>query len=225
VLLGAVATVSLVAQRSLALATVVVVLALLVARHRRRARVYLWSAGLVGVTFFLCSPLVGHYGSHLLWRGPHLPAPLGWLDVTTEEVRTAGALALRLVGVSLAFALFALAVDHDRLVQGLGFARRSMLALAIALRLLPTLERDAHGLVEALRGRGVAIEGLRGHARLLTPLLAGSLERALSLAEAMEARGFGRGRRTRAPRPGWAWHDWGALALAPLLVVVAALWL
>ena len=57
---------------------------------------------------------------------------------------------------------------------------------------------------------------MRGHARLLTPLVAGSLERALSLAEAMEARGFGRGTRTRAPRPGWNARDWVALVAAPL---------
>jgi energy-coupling factor transport system permease protein len=225
VLLGSVATVSLVADRVAALAAIVLVLGVLVARHRGRRRLYLLGAAFSGVTLFLFSPLVAHYGSHLLWRGPHLPAPLGWLDVTREELHVALRLALRLAGLALAFGLFALGLDHDRLVQGLRYARRSMLALAIALRLLPTLERDAHGLVEALRGRGVAVEGLRGHARLLTPLLAGSLERALSLAEAMEARGFGRGTRTRAPRPGWSARDWLALAAAPVFVAVGVLWL
>ena len=56
-----------------------------------------------------------------------------------------------------------------------------MLAAALAVRLVPTLERDANGLVESLRGRGVAPAGLRGHAALLSPLLAGSLERGLNL--------------------------------------------
>ena len=42
----------------------------------------------------------------------------------------------------------------------------------------------------ALRGRGV--RGLGTASRLLSPLLAGSLERGLNLAEAMEARGYGR---------------------------------
>ena len=81
------------------------------------------------------------------------------------------------------------------------FARRSVLAMALATRLVPTLERDAAGLVEALRGRGVEVTGARGRARLLAPLLAGSLERALNLAEAMEARGYGRPGGTRTPRP------------------------
>jgi energy-coupling factor transport system permease protein len=224
-LLLAIATVSLVAHQLVTVAVIAGALALLVARHRGRRRLYLLGTGIATLTFFVSSPLVGHYGAHVLWRGPHLPPPLGYIDISTEELHTAGFLALRFAGVALAFGLFALEIDHDRLLQGLGVARRSMLVLAIALRLLPTLERDAAGLTEALRGRGVVVEGVRGRARLLSPLLAGSLERALSLAEALEARGFGRGRRTRAPRPPWRPADWAALVLAPLLVAAGALWL
>ena len=86
---------------------------------------------------------------------------------------------------------------------------------------MPTLERDAAGFVEALRGRGVSVEGARGRARLLSPLLAGSLERALNLAEAMEARGFGRAGRTRAPSPPWTRLD--RIAVVAGAVLVAAL--
>jgi len=69
------------------------------------------------------------------------------------------------------------------------------------------------------------VTGLRGRARLMSPLLAGSLERALNLAEAMEARGYGRPGATRASRPGWTPRDRGALALAAVLVAIGALWL
>jgi energy-coupling factor transport system permease protein len=100
-----------------------------------------------------------------------------------------------------------------------------VLAIALATRLVPTLERDAAGLVESLRGRGVEVSGLRGRARLLSPLLAGSLERALNLAEAMEARGYGRPGATRAPRPGWTGRDRAALVAATAVVVIGALWL
>ena len=81
------------------------------------------------------------------------------------------------------------------------------------------------GLAEAVRGRGVRLEGARGYATLLSPLVAGSLERATNLAEAMEARGFGRSGVTRAPRPPWSTRDRLALVLAVVLVLVAALWL
>ena len=91
---------------------------------------------------------------------------------------------------------------------------------------MPSLERDAAGLAESVRGRGVRLEGARGYATLLSPLVAGSLERATSLAEAMEARGFGRSGTTRAPRPPWSTaRPARALVLAALLIVVAALWL
>jgi energy-coupling factor transport system permease protein len=129
------------------------------------------------------------------------------------------------VAVALAFGAYALLLDHDRLVAAAGFARRSALAVALATRLVPTLQRDAAGLAEAVRGRGVAVGGVRGHARLLSPLVAGSLERATNLAEAMEARGFGRATRSRAPSEPWSELDRAALAGAVALLVAGALWL
>jgi energy-coupling factor transporter transmembrane protein EcfT len=132
---------------------------------------------------------------------------------------------LRLTAVALAFSAYALLLDHDRLLAAAGFARRSVLAVALATRLVPTLERDAAGLAEAVRGRGLELSGVRGYAGLLSPLVAGSLERATSLAEAMEARGYGRPGATRAPAPGWTWIDHAGLALAAALVVGGAVWL
>jgi energy-coupling factor transport system permease protein len=187
-------------------------------------RLYLYGALAPALGVFLVWPLVGVEGADVLWSGPILPV-LGPLDVTVEEIQSAGLYSLRFAAVGLAFAAYALLLDHDELVSALGFARRSALAVALATRLVPTLERDAAGLAEAVRGRGVSVTGVRGHARLLSPLVAGSLERASSLAEAMEARGFGRPGATRAPRPAWKLLDRGAVLGAVLLVVVGALWL
>ncbi len=203
---------------ALALALLVVCL-----RAGTRARPYLYGTLVSAAFVFLLSPLLQSTGWHVLWSGPVVPV-LGPLDVTVEELRLAGLNALRLAAVGLAFAAYALLLDHDRLIAA-ATARRSVLAAALATRLVPTLERDARGLVEALRGRGLAPAGLRGHAALLSPLLAGSLERGLSLAEAMEARGFGRPGRTRVPPPPWRALDAAALALAGAAVVVGALWL
>ena len=131
---------------------------------------------------------------------------------------------MRLAAVTLAFAVYALLLDHDSLLRSARFARKSALVVALATRLVPTLERDVRGLVEALRGRGVEVEGVRGRARLVSPLVAGSLERALNLAEAMEARGYGRAGATRAPTPRWRSLDRLAL-VAAVAVVLGALWL
>jgi energy-coupling factor transport system permease protein len=186
---------------------------------------YLFGALATGLGVFVVSPLVATVGYDVLWEGgPTIPV-LGQLDVTTEELREAAQNGLRLATLGLAFSAYALLVDHDRLVAAVGFAPRSALAVALATRLVPSLERDAAGLAEAVRGRGVPLRGARGYARLLSPLVAGSLERATNLAEAMEARGFGRGRRSRAPEPRWSALDRVAVGGGLALLSLGALWL
>ena len=223
-LLASLAAVALIADRGWVVALIAAGLFIvcLAAPHSRRW-LYISGTLISALSVFLISPLVSHVGTHVIWEGPHIPV-IGYLDVTSEEIAAAGIQALRLAAVGLAFAAYALLLDLDRLLQAAGFARRSVLAVGLATRLVPTLERDAAGFVEALRGRGVQVEGVRGRAKLLSPVLAGSLERALTLAEAMETRGFGRAGRTRAPRPPWTRLDRLAL-VAAVLLIVGALWL
>jgi energy-coupling factor transport system permease protein len=224
-LLAGLAAAALLADRTASVAVIAAVLFLVCLRAPRGRRwPYLVGTLGSGLVVFLVSPLVARYGGIVYWEGPTIPV-IGQLDVTSEELEEALFQGLRLAAVGLAFAAYALLVDQDRLLQAGGRLRRSVLAVALATRLVPTLERDAAGYVEALRGRGVVVEGLRGRARLLSPLVAGSLERSLNLAESMEARGFGRPGRTRAPAA--AWGSWDRLALggAVLAVVVGALWL
>jgi energy-coupling factor transport system permease protein len=196
---------------------------LLVAAWRAPARrrwPYLIGTLTTGLTVFLLTPFVEVIGSHPIWTGPTIPV-VGTLDITTEELRNGLFQGLRLVAVGLAFAVYALLLDHDRLLASAGWARRSTLAVALATRLVPVLERDARDLRLALRGRGVEL----GPVRQLSPLLAGSLERGLNLAEAMEARGYGRPGQTRAPSAPWRSRDRAALVVAVALIVVGALWL
>jgi energy-coupling factor transport system permease protein len=224
-ILAALAAAALLADHLASVAAIALALLLVCLRAPvQRRRLYLFGALVSGLGVVLVTPVVSTIGWHVLWSGPTVPV-LGQLDVTREELRIGLFQGLRLAAVALAFAAYALLLDHDRLVQAARFARRSVLAVALATRLVPTLERDAAGLVEALRGRGVEVTGVRGRARLLAPLLAGSLERALNLAEAMESRGYGRPGATRAPRPPWSRLDRGALVVATALVVTGALWL
>jgi energy-coupling factor transport system permease protein len=186
----------------------------------RRRWPYLLGTLTTGLTMVLLTPFVEVIGSHPLWTGPTVPV-LGRLDVTTEELRNGVFQGLRLTAVGLAFAVYALLVDHDRLLVAAGWARRSTLAVALATRLVPVLERDARDLQLVLRGRSVEL----GPVRRLSPLLAGSLERGLNLAEAMEARGYGRAGRTRAPQARWTLRDHAALAVAVGVVAAGVLWL
>ena len=224
-LLAAAGTAALLADRVLSVAILAAALLAVVLRApARRRRPYVFAALGSGLGVVVLSPFLNVRGTDVLWAGPALPV-LGRLDVTSEEIAVAAENGLRLAAVSLAFSAYALLLDHDRLVAAAGFARRSVLAVALATRLVPTLERDAVGLAEAVRGRGVPLEGARGYARLLSPLVAGSLERAGNLAEAMEARGFGRDGGTRAPRPGWGRSERVAVAAALALVAAGIGWL
>ncbi len=225
-LLAAAGIAALLADRLWTIAAIAVVLfAICLRAPAQRRWVYLFGALSTGLGVLVFSPFLwSSPEGTLLWEGPTIPV-LGPLDVTTTELYEAALNALRLSALALAFSAYALLLDHDRLVAAAGFARRSALAVALATRLVPSLERDAAGFAEAIRGRGVKLQGARGYATLLSPLVAGSLERASSLAEAMESRGFGRAGPTRAPRPGWTGRDRLVLALSPILILVAALWL
>lgn len=224
-LLSACVIAALVVSHPLSLALLAGVLLLLVLRTSwRRARLYLLGIAVSSLALFLIWPLTAHVGSHPIWNGPIVPV-LGSIDVTREELAVGAVQALRLATVALAFALWALRLDHDRLVREARLARRSVLTVALATRLIPTLERDAAGFVEALRGRGVTVKGLRGRARLLAPLVASSLERALTLAESMEARGYGRGARRPHQRTRFSRREWLALAASVLLTTCSLLWL
>jgi energy-coupling factor transport system permease protein len=224
-LLFGLAAAALLAQHTVSVAVLAVAL-LGVCLRAPGSRRWPYLVGALGsaLALFVLTPFVERLPGTVYWTGPTIPV-VGTLDVTSTELSGALFNACRLAAVSLAFAAYALWLDHDRLVQAAGFARRSVLAVALATRLVPALERDAVGLVEALRGRGVEPEGLRGRARLVSPLLAGSLERSVNLAEAMEARGFGRPGATRLPQPPWRHRDRLALVAAVAALVVGALWL
>jgi energy-coupling factor transport system permease protein len=219
-LLAALAVAALLVSQTWVVALICAVLLLAALRAPAKRRwPYLIGALTSAASVMLLTPLVEVIGSHPLWTGPTIPV-LGTIDITREEIANGIFQGLRLGAVALAFAVYALRIDHDRLLGSAGWARRSTVAVALATRLVPLLERDARDLRMSLRGRGVEL----GPMRLLSPLLAGSLERGLNVAEAMEARGYGRSGRTRAPQPPWRLLDHAALVLAVAIVVVAA-WL
>src|SRR5918996_2036059 len=133
-----------------------VLLALVVRAGPAQRRPYVLGALGPALGVFLLSPFLATVGFDVLWARPVVPV-LGALDVTSEELEVAALNGLRLAAVALAFGAYALLLDHDRLVAAVGFARRSALAVALATRLVPTLQRDAAGLAGAVRGRGGAV--------------------------------------------------------------------
>lgn len=71
------------------------------------------------------------------------------------------------------------------------------LAAALALSIAPRTIASVGRVREAQRMRGIEIRGLRALPALAVPVLETGMEDAVTLAESMDARGHGRGRRTR----------------------------
>jgi energy-coupling factor transport system permease protein len=175
-----------------------------------------------GLVVFVLNPFVSVQGLTVLWQGPHIPV----LDtqVTTEELAFGAGAGMRVAASALAVAAFVRLADADLLLRAVGrVAPRSAMIAALATRMVPALERDAAGIVVAARTRGARMRSPRTAAGLLGPLLATSLERSLSVAEAMEARGYGGPGRTRVSERSASRRELGAgLVGAAALAVVAA---
>jgi energy-coupling factor transport system permease protein len=196
--------------------------ALLLAVAPPPRRLYAATAVGSGLVVFAINPFVSVQGLTLLWQGPHIPV----LDtqVTVEEVAYGVGAGMRVAASALAVAAFVRLADPDLLLRALSrVAPRSAMIAALATRMLPALERDAAGIVTAARTRAARMSSPRTAAGLLGPLLASSLERSLSVAEAMEARGYGGPRRTRAPERGMTRREWAVTAVgASALALVGA---
>lgn len=136
--------------------------------------------------------------------------------VTLESVVFSLTAAAALLTVIYALATWNVLADHDQLLRGLpAVLYQAATVVSIALTFLPQLAVAQREIREAQALRGHKIRGLRDFLPLLLTLLAEGLDRAMSLAESMEARGF-----SGPPRPRGA-RRWGrvgiVLALAALL--------
>jgi energy-coupling factor transport system permease protein len=198
--------------------------ALLLAAAPPPRRLYAVTAIGSGLVVFAINPFVSVQGLTVLWQGPHIPI----LDtqITVEEVAYGAGAGMRVAASALAVAAFVRLVDPDLLLRAFSrIAPRSAMIAALATRMLPALERDAAGIVTAARTRAARTSKPRTAAGLLGPLLASSLERSLSVAEAMEARGYGSPARTRAPERATTGREWAVAAVGgcALLLVAGAL--
>ena len=190
-------------------------------------RLVVMAAAISALGVFLLTPLLSGQGDLVLFDIP-MPPPLSG-EVTAEELVAALSAAMRVLAtIALAAALFAWA-DPDRMLAGLGrVAPRSALVSALAARLVPTMRRDARAIAETARLRGVGLttgsrlQRARAAAPLALPLVGSALERGLDAAEAMAARGYGEGRRTRLPERRRDAGERLTLAIAVLLAGVVA---
>ncbi len=198
----------------------------LTAAHRRR--IYLVVGTMIGIGVMMLNPFVQANGDLILFALPDIP--IFDLQVTLEEVLAGAALGLRAFAVTVIIGAVLAHIDPDRLLAlASRLLPRSALTASIAARMLPTLERDAVALSETarLRGRSLRHGGWRARARtagaLAVPLVGSALERSLDTAEAMAARGYGAGPRTRMAEPSWGRRDRGLALLCVPMVGLAGM--
>jgi energy-coupling factor transport system permease protein len=219
---GALALAALVLVNPAQIAAVLVlcVLVLLVAGLGRAAWPYLKTGLFIGGFLAVLNPLISNGGSTVLWQ---VNLGIAHESITAQGIVYGVAMALRIIAVIMAFALFTLVLNVDDqlgLMSRLSF--RTGLIFSLASRLLPVFSRDAARISDAQRARGVELDVGRRRARiaarvpLLAALLAQSLERAVDIAASMEARGFGARERSR-------WLHGRRWRAADALVTVAAL--
>lgn len=185
-------------------------------RDDARLRPLLIAVGVAMLLSTLVSGLLGHSGEHVLL---HLPGSLPFVggSITLEALIFGLDAGLGIATAVLAVAPLVIVVDAHDLVDALpGPLRRTGAALGAALLLLPGLLRTATAVREAQISRGVITA--RRWWRLgdiAIPIVLNSVEESVQLAEAMEARGHGRQRRTT--------YAGGERSRSHLLVLIASL--
>ncbi len=125
-----------------------------------------------------------------LQQGPALIQIGG--QVTLESLVYGLTTGLALMGVLVTFATFNTLVDHYQLLRSTpAFLYQSAIVASIAITFVPQMVVAQREIREAQALRGHRFRGVRDLLPLFVALLTEGLERSITLAESMDARGFG----------------------------------
>lgn len=173
--------------------------ALLVRRRveGRRLRPLAVGLGVLCAITVAVNGLLTHTGATVLAVVPSW-LPLIGGTVTAEGFANGGAIALELLTAVSVTASLSMVIEPADLVDALpGVLHHAGAALGAALNLVPATAASVIAVRDAQRLRGWRPRGVRAMADLAVPVLLGAIDRSVQLAESMEARAFGAGRRTR----------------------------
>jgi energy-coupling factor transport system permease protein len=132
-----------------------------------------------------------HAGQVVLARLPE-SWPIVGGPLTLEAIIAGAVNGLALFTILVVFAAFNAVVDHYQLLRATpAFLFQAGVVVSIAISFVPQMVLSAKEIRQAQRIRGHRFRGVRDLLPLVIPLLANGLERAIQLAETMEARGFG----------------------------------
>jgi energy-coupling factor transport system permease protein len=128
--------------------------------------------------------------------------------LTVEAALFGASTGLGIAAAVLAAAPLSLVLEPHALVDALPSSlARTGAALGTALNLIPSMARSATEIRDAQRMRGWRPRRVREWPDLAVPVVLTALEGSITLAEAMEARGYGSGPRTHYRESVWRGRD------------------
>ena len=173
-------------------------------------------------------------GGHLVWPNG-FPIPFtDWVfhfGLTWERLWFALCQVLRIIGISAVFIIIPFSMDprmYGVTFRGLGFPDKFAYSMELAFRYVPTVARDFGVTVDAQRARGYEVESsgtifkqLLRTAPLIVPVTMNSILTGEDVANAMDLRCFGQGRRTWLTKLTYHRRDYLLIAFSILMWVTA----
>jgi energy-coupling factor transport system permease protein len=158
----------------------------------------------LGLSIIVINALFSYHGDHVLLTAPFRLPVVGSPVITLEAIAFGAVMALKLAVIISVFSLINLTVHPDDIMAVLLKMRlpyKSVLVTSLSTRFVPCLVEDIGRISDGYRTRGVQLDAggwfnrLKNRGRISFALLANSLDRAVQVAEAMEARAFGTGKK------------------------------
>jgi energy-coupling factor transport system permease protein len=166
---------------------------------------------------------LAHTGAHAFLV---LPAGIPVLGgpLTLEAALFGASTGVGIAAAVLAAAPLSAVVMPNSLVDALPSAlARTGAAIGTALNLIPGIARSATEIRDAQRMRGWRPRRVREWPDLAVPVVLTALESSITLAEAMEARGYGSGARTHYTDVVWRRGDVAVCVVAPAAAIIFVL--
>jgi energy-coupling factor transport system permease protein len=163
---------------------------------------FLKAGVLLMLMIMLINPLVIRAGATIIWHGPQVPY-LGKLDISMEALYYGAISGIRLLVIISIFCLYNLMINPDSVLNLFSrVAGKSVLMIVLSTRMFPTMARDLKRIKEVLQFRGIDFdegslwERVKSYSCLYNVMLLSSMEGSMEIAESMQARAFGSGRRS-----------------------------
>lgn len=158
----------------------------------------------LGLSIIVINALFSYHGDHVLLTAPFRLPVVGSPVITLEAIAFGAVMALKLAVIISVFSLINLTVHPDDIMAVLLKMRlpyKSVLVTSLSTRFVPCLVEDIGRISDGYRTRGVQLDTggwfnrVKNRGKISLALLSNSLDRAVQVAEAMEARAFGSGQK------------------------------